>query len=258
MIKKIAIAAITLATMTFNAQAGLMETDIADLSNKYGVTAYSNGSYNGGAGSSSATFSSDSVNLLGQLQTNNYLPTLKAISTNGYGRLVSIQAFQYTGQSSFDLDLSINLHGSSSGTGYGNGIRADVGIIDAGFSPLNGYDDYYFGYDFATVFLEPSEGFGIDYTSLYITEEQDVNKQSTLNFSLNKNQYFYVVTQLTVKAEDGGISDAWNTLGMSFSDTNNLLSAQRLANPLPTASVPEPSTWVLLSLALFGFQQEEK
>jgi hypothetical protein len=257
MIKIIAAIAITLATIAFNVQAGLMETNITDLSNKYGVTAYSNGNYIGGAGSSSADLSSSSVNLSGQLQTNSYLPTLKAISTNGYGRLVSIQAFQYTGQSLFDLDLSINLHGSSSGTGYNNGIRADVGIIDAGFSPLSGYDGYYFGYDFATIYFEPSEGYSFDNTSLFIDEEQDVNKQDTLSISLDTNQYFYVITQLTVKAENGGVSDAWNTLGMKFSDTSNLLSAQRLANPL-TTSVPEPSTWMLLSLALLGFSARRK
>jgi hypothetical protein len=258
MIKKIAAIALVFTTLVLNAHAGLMETNIADLSNKYGVTAYGGGNYNGGEGNSSATLSTGSINLSGQLQTDSYLPTLKAISTNGYGRLVSIQAFQYTGQSSFDLDLSINLHGSSSGAGYNNGIRADVGIIDAGFSPLRGYDDYYFGYSFATIFFEPSEGFGVDNTSLYINEEQDVNKQDSLSISLDMNQYFYVVTQLTVKASDGGVSDAWNTLGMSFSDASNLLSAQRLANPIPTASVPEPSTWLLLSLALLGFSARRK
>ena len=258
MIKKIATIALTCSSITFNAQAGLIDTDIEDLSNKYGVTAFSSGTYIGGAGNSSATYSDGSVNLLGQLQTDSLLPTLKAISTNDYGRLISIQAFQYTGVSPFNLDLSINLHGSSSGTGYHNGIRADVGIIDAGFSPLNGYDDYYFGYDFGTIFFEPSEGYGVDNTSLYIKEAQDVNKLDMLSISLDMNQYFYVVTQLTVRARDGGISDAWNTLGMSFSDTSNLVSAQRLANPLTTTSVPEPATWAILLLSLFGFAAKRK
>jgi hypothetical protein len=239
MIKKIAAMVLTVTAFTFNAQAGLMD--------EYGVMAYSNGSHNGGKGSTSAAITSGSTTLLGELQTNSYLPTLKAITTNGYGRLVSIQAFQYTGNSSLDLDLFINLHGSSSGSGYDNGIRADIGIIDAG-SSLEGYEDYYFGYDFATIFYEPSEGYGVDNTSLYINNEQDVNKQDTLNISLISNQYFYVVTQLTVKASNGGISDAWNTLGMSFSDNSNLLSA------VPsTTSVPEPTTWALLCLSVLGF-----
>jgi len=244
MIKKIAAMVLTFTAFTFNAQAGLMH--------EYGVMAYSNGTLNGGKGSTSATISNGSTNLLGQLQTDSYLPTLKAITTNGYGRLVSIQAFQYTGSSALDLDLFINLHGSSSGTGYYNGIRADVGIIDAGNS-LEGYEEYYFGYDFATIFYEPSEGYGVDNTSLYIRSEQDVNKQDTLSISLTSNQYFYVVTQLTVRANDGGVSDAWNTLGMSFSDNSSLLSA------VPSiTSVPEPATWALLALSILGFSVRKK
>lgn len=239
MIKKIAAMLLTVTAFTFNAQAGLMH--------EYGVMAYSNDISNGGKGSTSAVVSTSATNLLGQLQTDSYLPTLKAITTNGYGRLVSIQAFQYTGNASLDLDLFINLHGSSSGSGYDNGIRADVGIIDAG-SSLEGYEDYYFGYSFATIFFEPSEGYGVDNTSLFINNEQDVNKQETLNISLVSNQYFYVITQLTVQASNGGVSDAWNTLGMSFSDNSNLLSA------VPSAtSVPEPATWALLCLSFLGF-----
>jgi hypothetical protein len=189
---------------------------------------------------------------LGQLQTDNYLPTLKAMTTDGYGRLLSIQAFQYTGNSPFDLDISINLHGSSSGTGefYENRIIANIGIIDAGFS-LQGYEEYYFGYDFGTVYGEPSEGHGVANTSLLIKDEQNVNKLDTLSISLEMNQYFYVVTQLDVNATNGGVSDAWNTLNMSFSDTSNLLSAVPSLNT-PPIDVPEPSTFVLLALAFFG------
>ena len=251
MIKIIAFVAFVSATASFNSQASLI--------NEYGVTAYSqhnDGTYQGGKGSSSTTISDDYISLLGELQTDSYLPTLKAISTNGYGRLVSIQAFQYTGQSSLDLDLFVNLHGSSSGAGYYNGIRADVGIVDAG-SSLMGYDEYYYGYDFATIFFEPAEGYGADSTSLFINQEQDVNKQDTLNISLVTNQYFYVVTQLTVRARDGGVSDAWNTLGMSFSDKSNLLSAVPSASNPPT-SVPEPSTWAIFALSLVGFAARRK
>lgn len=251
MIKKIAAIALTCATLTFNAQAGLL--------NEYGVTAFSehnDGTYSGGKGSASTTISDDYIKLLGDLETGSYLPTLKAISTNGYGRLLSIQAFQYTGQTPFDLDLLINLHGSSSGTGFYNGIRADVGIIDAGNS-LTGFDDYYFNYDFGTVFYEPSDGYGLDSTSLYIDNEQDVNKQDTLSISLVTNQYFYVATQLTVRARDGGVADAWNTLGMSFSDKSNLISAVPSANN-PPANVPEPSTWAIFALSIIGFAAKRK
>ena len=249
MIKKIA-AILAFTTLTFNAHAGLI--------NEYGVIANINGTSVGGKGSTSAEISTGSTQLLGQFQANSYLPTLKAITTDGYGRLVSIQAFQYTGSSPFDLDLSINLHGSSSGGGtfYENHIRADIGIIDAGNS-LDGIDESYFNYSFSTIYFEPSEGFGVDKTTLNIHDEQDVNKIDTLSISLDMNQYFYVVTQLEVNATNGGVSDAWNTLNMSFSDTSNLLSAVPSAIT-PSIDVPEPSTFVLLALALFGFTVRKK
>lgn len=165
---------------------------------------------------------------MGELKTDSYLPTLKAISRNGYDRLMSIQAFQYTGQSSLYLDLFINLHSSSSGTVIYNGIRADIGIVDAG-SSLSGYDDDYFNYDFGTVFYEPSDGHGLDNTNLHISEEQDVNKQDILR-----------------------VPDAWNMLGMSFADSSDLLSAVPATNNPPT-SAPEPSTWAIFALSLIGF-----
>ena len=248
MIQKIAMIALAFTTtFAFNANAGLL--------NQYGVVAYSSGEYQGGMGSTSAEIYNSSTSLYGELQTTSYLPTLKGKTTSGYNRILAVQAFQYNGTSPFDLDLSIDLHGSTSG-GNLTYLRADVGIIDVGYS-ISGIEDYYFGYDFATVYFEPSEGSGVDQTTLFINNEQDVNKLDTLSISLNTNQYFYVVSQLTVSAQDGGYADAWNTLNMSFSDSSNLLSAVPAANAVPT-SVPEPTTFALFALTLFGFAARKK
>lgn len=179
------------------------------------------------------------------LSGSSYLPILKAESIAGAGfsasaEAYSLQQFNYTGSTSTTISLNLNLHGTSlkNDTNNSTFIKSEIGIV------IGTEIDYYRSFESMMEVGNPFDA----YTSMRIVNEEDANKPSTLNFSLNPGDSFFVVSAMKASARNG-FSDAWNTLTMNFTDPTHLVAASAPVGPTP--SIPEPNVILLFLFSLF-------
>jgi hypothetical protein len=179
-----------------------------------------------------------------------YLPTLKVMASADLGKKASAtayaqQGFDYLGEEATSISLNLNLHGSvgNNSSGYSsNTLSAKVGIL------IGEQLDYYpsFGtsyYEFGLL----GGSFGAGTRSLFINNGEDVDVQGNISFDLEPGDSFFVISEMNASSQNG-FADAWNTLSMSFIDSTGLNATSNSSTINP---VPEPSTILLLMLALF-------
>ena len=182
---------------------------------------------------------------------NSYLPVLKAYGSSAVGRRAGVssfasQQFSYSGAAR-TVDLKIDLTGTlvSSLSGYAsNSINANIAIVMAESIP-------WFP-SFSTLIFEAIPQGVVAIGNVSITDPALSFATSTLSFSLNPGDSFFVVAQLDVNAQNG-IANAENTLVMSFDAATAASGGLQAA----LTAVPELGTaWLaglgLLALALVG------
>jgi hypothetical protein len=217
----------------------------AALINDYATVTRANGVYDGGIGVNSAYSEADAQNKAFISFTNaDYLPTIKvkaASSSTAYVSALAVQRYTFTGIHATDLFLNFNLHASINAQNRYSPLRADIGII------LGEEVEFFPEYGFATNFFEGGALMGeeLGYESLFLGNGLDKNKSSFLSFTINPGESFFVYASVEANVKNGFV-DAWNTFSMDFTDNTGLRAASA---PLQV-SVPEPSTLVLMFLAM--------
>ena len=225
---------------SFSAIAGLVD---------YAVTTNVGGTYSGGDNISDTYYETDSQNkALASLSGSSLLPTIKVMAQStgsAYSRALALQKFTYDGGSTSNFQLNFNLHGDVSSN---SSLRADIGIILA--------DQVYFysQYGFATNFFEGGAMMGPDlgYDAIFSSTGMDQNTQGHLAFDIQPGDSFFVYASVEATARNG-LVNAWNTLSMDFTDSTGLTAASFI----PSASVPEPSSVILMLSIILLFSSRK-
>jgi len=170
-----------------------------------------------------------------------YLPVLRArgysnAGTGAWSTAYGIQGYTFSGASSQNITLSLDLTGSAGGPD--SYVRSDVAVI------LGSNLEYYADFDtlMSEIFLG-NPGFSVFGTSSpSIQNAVNATVSDSIAFTLNPGDVFYVWAGLYAGGVRTGYGDAFNTLTMSF-DNDAFLQV---------ASVPEPSTYLLFGIGLLG------
>lgn len=211
------------------------------------------GNYDGGMGSvmASSTFSDHRGNAAAYAALG-LAPQLKAraehiAGTNGaWGQALAIEEFTYSGSSAATLQLDVSLTGSVLDPYSSNDVwvRAQVYAFKA--------ENFYYSWDPGTLFYEmgatlmEGEPGAAGASELYLEFEGntiDGSLTDSIVFDVDPGETFFVWARLLTSAVwNGTEADAYNTLDLSFTDTDNLTAG----------SVPVPGTFLLLFSGLVG------
>ena len=235
------VASLLSAALSFSANAGLID---------YGVsTDVTGGGSFGGDNLDSAYNEVDSQNkALVSLSGPSLLPTIKVMaqsSGTSYSQALGVQKFIYDGSAMSNFELNFNLHGDVSSN---SSLRADIGVI------LADKVEFYSNYGFATNFFEGGAMMGkeLGYKALFSDVGMNQNTFGSLAFDIKPGDSFFVYASVFATAENGFVN-AWNTLSLDFTDNTGLTAASFI----PSASVPEPSSIILMLTGLFLFHTKK-
>lgn len=171
--------------------------------------------------------------------TSTYLPTLKAYSASAAGagadaQVTGIQGYTYDGPGTKDITIDYSLDAFVS-QGTGNPDSFAIARVAAYYDDEGNFETF-----FGNLLFE-SNATILDNNTTRLESNGDVS--DSISFTVNSGDNFYVIAQLSVGSERGGLADAENTFTASFADATGLA-------PVATAAVPEPSSAALLGLGL--------
>ncbi len=149
--------------------------------------------------------------------------------------LRAVDAYTYIGTSQSTIDFTAFLTGSVSNPNLAgvreSEISADIFLMDADLAETTFGNGMTAGDSvlLANSLSHPESS----HTQMVLRDGSLPIAAGGFSVTLEPGDTFYLWANMVVSAGDEGISDALNTLNMSFSDTSQLVSASATAVPLP-------------------------